>query len=664
MGKVLKAAGVTAGAIALTAGVHFYAANSAETRIRDSVMASTALRGVFTEIADVSVNPITGKVVVSGLKLKTSAGTARIGKVTHRGAPLGGLISPALAAESSFTMDDVEITTGTTTISAEELVVEAASVDEDGLQELFDADAIRDVIDGLKSLSFKSIRSPEITVEQTIGKEIATTTYRDVAFEGMKNGKLTRVAALAYEQSMKAEAGPMTVKAGITEALGLDLVVIARFWGDRPNPGDTLAPAYDSSRMENMSFSIPGKVEATIGRVESGAVRLKPMATPFSSLAALAGKKPGEKQTPQEAKLAIDFLRDIYSSISDDGFEVRDIRISGKGTGAQAESRIARASGSFGGGKVPSGFKLEGLAVDAPSPGGATTVKLGSLSTEGFSYSTMLAAMSKAIDAGDVDMKKIDPRTLIPQLGTITIRGVEIDTPDPKAPAGAPPERYNIKLGGFTAGATKQINGIPTELAFALDNLALKLPENTPDDTIKQLKALGYSTLDVSAKIAAKWNEPTKELNLSEVSVGGVKMGTAKLSGSIGNIGREVFEGDIAMAQVALFGATAKSLSLKIENTGLAEGLLAMQARTQGRTADEIRAEMGTLAAMGIPAILGPSDDAKSIANAIAKFLAKPQTLTIDVTAKNAGGIGIPDIATVGNPQSALALVNVKASAN
>ena len=117
------------------------------------------------------------------------------------------------------------------------------------------------------------------------------------------------------------------------------------------------------------------------------------------------------------------------------------------------------------------------------------------------------------------------------------------------------------------------------------------------------------------------------------------------------------------MMQVALLGATAKSVSLKIENTGLAEKILVMQARDQGRKPEDLRKELGSMAAMGIPAILGPSDEAKVLAGAVARFLAKPKALTIDLEAKNAGGVGIPDMATLSNPQAALNLVTVKANA-
>lgn len=69
------------------------------------------------------------------------------------------------------------------------------------------------------------------------------------------------------------------------------------------------------------------------------------------------------------------------------------------------------------------------------------------------------------------------------------------------------------------------------------------------------------------------------------------------------------------------------------------------------------------MAQMGIPAVLGPSDDAKEIAGALAKFLTTMKSLKIDIKSKNAGGIGLPDMVTVSSPDRALGLVDVDASA-
>ena len=45
-------------------------------------------------------------------------------------------------------------------------------------------------------------------------------------------------------------------------------------------------------------------------------------------------------------------------------------------------------------------------------------------------------------------------------------------------------------------------------------------------------------------------------------------MGSVVIRGIIGNITKDVFSSDMAMAQVALMGATAKSLAINIENRG------------------------------------------------------------------------------------------------
>ena len=49
-----------------------------------------------------------------------------------------------------------------------------------------------------------------------------------------------------------------------------------------------------------------------------------------------------------------------------------------------------------------------------------------------------------------------------------------------------------------------------------------------------------------------------------------------------------------------------------------------MIAKEQNTTADNLRAQWGTQAALGIPQLLGGTDKAKALANAVASFIAKP----------------------------------------
>ena len=70
-------------------------------------------------------------------------------------------------------------------------------------------------------------------------------------------------------------------------------------------------------------------------------------------------------------------------------------------------------------------------------------------------------------------------------------------------------------------------------------------------------------------------------------------------------------------------------------------------------------------AQLGIPRILGGSDQAKALARAVASFIVKPMTFKITVKAKGLG-LGVSDVVSGGmpNPAAIFGKLDVTASAN
>ena len=615
----------------------------------------------------VSVAPFAGTVLVQGLV--SADGGTRVGSVRWQTSPLT-FIAPAQAQAGGFVLENIKTTLKQGSVTIPKVTVEGASFSQDDWAKIFAWDA--GLPSRLKSMNASLITVPEIQVLVSIDAQNKMEyTVKSVMAERLVAGKFARVTT---GDTVFSTTAPGMTQDGVvkkTEMTGFDMVQAARVWFETAAPGEKPAPLYDSYSFDGMTSTAKGAtpLQMDFGKVTGRSVRMKPLkGTSMASLVndliqAGADKKIEGKFGKAEEKVLLRKLMpaliDLIESFEDDGAGGENMVIRANAPdGKPVAFKIGKFAGSYGGGTVPSGFLVADIEMTAPD----VTARLGHFGIAGFSYLPTLRGVAEALEK-DGDFKAVDPRKFIPKIGEITVKGLDIDAPDPNSPAGVKPERIALKLGQFLLGGKNEVNGIPTDIRIGLQNLAFKLPENSSDANLKMIRALGYGALDLSAQIAASWNEAGKEIRISEVSVGGVNMGTVKLNGTLGNIGRDVFEADPAMVQVALMGATAKALSLKVENTGLAEKLLTMQARQQSRSADEIRKELGTLAALGIPAMLGPSDDAKAISGAVSRFLARPKALSIDVTARNAGGIGIPDIVTVGDPQSAMKLVSVKASA-
>jgi hypothetical protein len=165
---------------------------------------------------------------------------------------------------------------------------------------------------------------------------------------------------------------------------------------------------------------------------------------------------------------------------------------------------------------------------------------------------------------------------------------------------------------------------------------------------VKRLAAMGYRDLDLSFASAADWVESADELHVRDLSFRGRDMGGVSVRATLGNLTRDAFDPDQAVAAVALLGATARSVELTVEDKGLAERLFAQEARGRKISPEEVRREYGVAAAVGVPALLGNSPQAKAVAQAVARFVAKPGRLVIAAKAKDPAGLGAADLAALG----------------
>jgi hypothetical protein len=124
-----------------------------------------------------------------------------------------------------------------------------------------------------------------------------------------------------------------------------------------------------------------------------------------------------------------------------------------------------------------------------------------------------------------------------------------------------------------------------------------------------------------------------------------------------------VFASDLALAQVALLGATAKGVEIRLQNLGLVEKLIENEARKSKRKVEDVRQQFTMVASLGLAAILGPSDGAKSVAAAASRFVAKPGTLTVQASARSATGLGLADVITMTEPTEIFEKIDLKAAA-
>jgi hypothetical protein len=138
---------------------------------------------------------------------------------------------------------------------------------------------------------------------------------------------------------------------------------------------------------------------------------------------------------------------------------------------------------------------------------------------------------------------------------------------------------------------------------------------------------------------------------------------SATAKADIGNVPREMFNTNKAVAAVAALGVNAKSVDVAITNDSLFEKLIEKQARETRRKPEDVRAELAAGATLMIPMMLGDHPAAKVLGPVLGKFVANPKNLKVTVTAKD-GGLGATDFMAAGNPMDLLKKVDIQAAAN
>jgi hypothetical protein len=512
----------------------------------------------------------------------------------------------------------------------------------------------------LGRLSAREARIPELRIEQSWAGFRGVAVYRDIVARDIVNGRIGSLTSpgATLEASIE-KAGAVKAASGRVVIDGLDLAHTVAVFGNTAEPQHAeMKTLYGAFAMDDFTMTGPEGANVRLARMTGSGVKARPIAQAWNTYMAILSQQPDlEKLPPADRARLFNAMADLYEGIEAGSMEATGLEIRNPSAKEQGVGRIARIAFAGETASRPGDMRAEGFDFVS----GKGKARIATIALTGFSYRDSLQGLR---NLGEKPLDKLDPadlRRLIPTLGTIRVSGVDFDVPNEKAKT---PGAENIRFGirDMEITADKPINGIPSNLRFAVDNFTFAIPADAKEDGLRELAAMGYRLLDVSFGTAASWSEPGSEVVLREVSVRGADMGSAVLRGVIGNVGKDVFNVDPAVAMVALIGATARNVELRIENNGLFERLLGEQAKKQNKSADDLRREYGMAAAIVIPQLLGNSSAAKTLGQAVARFVAKPGRLTISARAKNGGGLGISDFIGASEPAAVLDKLEVNAT--
>jgi hypothetical protein len=432
-----------------------------------------------------------------------------------------------------------------------------------------------------------------------------------------------------------------------------------RIYFESAREGEALRPVIGGYTADGIRMEGPDGLMIEFGQMKSGPLRARPLKIPLVEVVKLAqAAQPGAQLPEADQKRLGEMLADLVNAFESDALgETSNVRARGKDKDGKTfeVSLGALRYGALMKGRL-SEFALEALQVSAADG----KIGLGRFALTGLDMGPLFAAMPDFLGASPAAMAMMDWRKAVPRLEGVTIRDVDIDVPDKDGTAGVN-GRVKAKLGLFDVKLGNYVAAIPTALRKELRSLKVAVPDNPKS---KDLIALGYRDLDLSGVVDGRWTEAERSFTLSEAGAAGVGMGAVRLGARLGNVPREIFSGDMAQMQVAALGLTAQSASVRIENGGLFDRLLAAEARKRNTSPEAIRAEIAMASEMLLTGMLGPSPTTEQIVQAVKSFVAKPGSLSISAKAKAPGGIGLVQFMAIQSPAQVLELVDVTASAN
>ena len=608
---------------------------------------------------------------------------ARPRRTTHlAGTALAAVLmtfaSSAWAAD--FQLDNVKIDLGKLVINAPKIAIKGSTLEKDAFLALFTgASTSEPAAARAARLNAAEISAPELSLVQTVGDQKQTTVYRDIRLTDIREGKIGHGESANGSITADGSAtGPMKGELKRTAFDAFDLRQIARVLTEKAAAGsnEAMLPIIGNFEQDGYNLDMGKAGKMSLGRTTARGFAAKvgpePLLDVFSRLAKAseeveskqadkksvdADKSPAKTEAERQLGLSVLALFDMFEYGSG---EARDLVMNispPPKSGAKTDAVDMRITRMAFGENTPakSGFAVEGLQFRSGEAKGS----IDSIAYSGFKFGSVISELRAALNEPDKPIEEVDFRRFIPTVGTVRLAGISIDAP--AIITGKEPVK--VSLGTFEIKAGEQLNGIPTSLALTIDKLVTPVSEATGNPAAKDMIAMGIRSLDLSAKLDLAWEAAKNEIAIRTLSFGSAGLAQIEASGTLGNVTKDLFASDLALAQVAALGATARNLQIKVQNFGLVEKLIENEARKSKRKADEVRQQFTMVASLGLAAILGPSDGAKAVAGAASRFVAKPGTLTVSASAKSTTGLGLADVITMTEPTEIFDKIDLKADA-
>lgn len=536
----------------------------------------------------------------------------------------------------------------------------------DAVDSSIDDAAIADILSGnvaahagaLAELDATSITVPQITVTLDIivdgQKERGTLTFTNLVLEDVVDG----IAASVRLEGSSFETPDGTAQIGTTTAANFNLAGVLGVYGLAASPTRDMQTLYTDFLMEGGTFEAE-EVSCTFGATSGAEMRGRPLDTSFIEIMQIAQELESTSDNPDPELIGrvMRMYGDILTAFESSEFTFDGLACETSDGDEFVNFSIAGITmGGISPGIYPA-FSIDGFNLTADD---------GSMSFDNFTIKPMdlsgiIDLLSSPPAAMDDAWVEANMRALIPAFEGFSFAGFSMDIPD-SANTG---ERIVADVAEFDLTLANYINGIPSALDTWARGIAIDLPENSGDDQIEQMIALGLTNIDAGFRVAASWQSSTDTIAIEEVSISGVDLATIALTGTLANVPSALFSLDTNEALMASMGVAVKALSVNVTDAGIADLVMAAVAAEQGADPAALRPVFAGLAEGTVLGMLAGAADAAKLGSAINAFVSgTAKSLNISIEAKTDPGLSLEDFMMAEeDPTLLLGKVNIDASA-
>jgi hypothetical protein len=603
-------------------------------------------------VMNVRADPWRQSATVEGLTFRRAGLLLRVERINLPFAPpQSPFASPAYAQDavpgsSTISAENIEIDIGAIYYAIKSIDLSGTSLTKADLDRILDPKSTVSLANRIGKFSASQIAIPEIDMQMTLSDESEKDSYHDIALNDVVNGHVGKATIGSLSSDLTSpEAGSMHATYGPIKMSGLDLPLAARIVSEaRKSESEPRGTLYESLEVGTGKILMEkSNLEVDMGALSVKDVKARPLRIPPTSAITLLAAQDADSKRKAKA-----FIADIVDSFEVSRLDVADVRLTvtdkdAPGTGTLGHISLSQMAHS----KIAA-VDFETLAVQAQG----SSVKIGAVALRDIDLGELrdlaesTAARNSASRSADASIAR-----------EISLAGLDVDAGKTPMEGG---RRTRFQLGKLDLISADPVDGIPAHFSTVIDHFTLDLKDASGQ--WDELVALGYDRIDLSSRLEAHFDASKRELGLEDLSLSGIDMGALKIVCNFGNVSKDLFSADQAQVEAAALSILIHRIEIKVENGGLLERLIASAAKRSNKSPDEIREAYVAAAAINVPTLLGDGPAAKTVGNAIAKFIATPKNLRIVAVAPD--GLGAADFMLIKDPTALMSKLSIEAAAD